>query len=244
MAQGEGALRYVLAAVLALVPHAVHAADELRFEIPTLAGFERHVRLLEHPGYVGVLLENNDLPPTLSSKVVIRDRGREAQARSGIMRFTGKNGAVYNYEGGVSLGIGKASITVPASVDVSALASGKTIVVVKLPLANLLSDEKRERIKTKVRMLANMTAQQKILDYLDAMAKAAGSEPGALFEAILIDSYNRNGGPAAVHADVGDAVPLSEQWMLLLTLAIWFILLPILLLVVRLRRRRAKPAVP
>lgn len=226
----------------AMLPGAAQPANELRFEIPTLPGFQRHVRLLEHPGYIAVLLENNDLPPSLSSKIIIRDRGREAQAKSGIIRFTGKSGALFNYEGGVSLGIGKASITVPASVDVSALAAGRTIVVARLPLANLLSDEKRDRIQAKVRTLANTAVQQKILDYLDAMAKSAGSEPNALFEAILLDAYNRSGGPAAARGDVGDAVPISEQWMLLLTLAIWFIVLPAALLIRRLRRRRTRPA--
>ena len=239
MVEGQVRLRsLVCVAALFLGSHTLWAADELRFELATLPGFERHVRLLERPGYIGVVLENNDLPPSLSSKLVVRDRGREAQAKSGIVRFTGRNGAVYNYEGGVSLGIGKASITVPASVDVSALASGKTVVVARLPLANLLSDEKRDRIQNKVRALANTAVQQKILDYLDAMSKLAGADPNALFEAILLDSYNRSGGPAAGRADVGDAVPISEQWMLIVTLVIWLILVPAGLLIYKLRRRR------
>ena len=227
----------------AVVPCIGSAADELIFEIPALSGFQRHIGLLEHPGYIGVLLENNGLSPTSSGKMVVRDRGREVQAKSGILRFAGRKGAVYNYEGGVSLGIGKASITVPAVVDVSQIASGKVVVMAKLPLANLLSEDKRTRIDAKVRMLANMTVQQKLLDYLDATAKSAGSEPGAMFEAILLDSYNRSGGPAAARADVGDAVPISEQMMLIVTLAIWLILFPAGLLIYKLRRwRRAAAA--
>ncbi len=42
--------------------------------------------------------------------------------------------------------------------------------------------------------------------------------------------------------DVGDAVPLSDQRLLILTLIIWLIVVPVALLVHRLRRRRAKPA--
>ena len=245
MAQGAGhaGMRLILwACILGFVPLVAHA-DELRFEIPTLGGFERYVALLEHPGYIGVVLENNDLPPTTSSKIILRDRGREVQAKSGIIRFIGRSGALYKYEGGVSLGIGKASITVPAYADVSQIASGKVVLVANLPLANLLSDDKRARIDAKVRTLANMAVQQKILDYLDEMAKSAGPEPGALFETILLDSYNRSGGPAAVHADVGDAVPVSEQMMLIVTLAIWLILVPAGLLIYKLRRwRRATRA--
>lgn len=241
--RAQSVARWMLCACF-LLPAAPCAADEgeLRFEIAALPGFQRHVGLLEHPGYIGVALENVDLHPTLSSKLVVRERGREVEAKNLIIRFTGKNAASYAYEAGVSLGIGKTSVTFPVIVDLAALASGKTIVVAKLPLATLLSDEKRERIQTKVRMLANAPAQQKVLDYLDRLAKAAGpgADPAALHEAILLDAYNRSGGPAMAGRDVGDAVPLSEQWMLIVTLAIWLILFPAGLLVYRLRRRRAR----
>lgn len=228
----------------ALLPAVAQPANELRFEIPTLPGFQRHMHLLERPGYIGVLLENNDLHPTLSGKMLIRDRGREVEVKQAVMRFTGRTGPVYSYEAGVSLGIGRASITFPVTIDVSALASGNAVVVAKLPLATLIPDEKRERIDTKARMLANGAAQQKILDYLDRLAKTAGpGDPQALLDAILLDAYNRSGAPGMAGHDVGDAVPLSEQWMLLVTLAIWLIVVPAVLLIRRLRRRRARPAV-
>ena len=234
----------LLLLLAAMLPGAAQPANELRFEIPSLPGFERHAHLLERPGYIGVVLENNDLHPTFSSKMLVRDRGREVEVKQAVMRFTGRNAAVYSYEAGVSLGIGKAAITFPVSVDLSALASGKTIVVAQLPLATLIPDEKRERIDTKARMLANVAAQQKVLDYLDRLAKTAGpGDAQALIEAILIDAFNRSGAPGMAGHDVGDAVPLSEQWMLLVTLAIWLIVVPAALLIRRLRRRRARPAV-
>lgn len=212
---------------------------ELRFEIAALPGFQRHLRLVEYPGYVGVALENVDLHPTLSGKLVVREHGKELEVSSMLIRFTGKNDGLYAYEAGLSLGAGKASVTFPVIADLSGLGSGKVVVVAKLPLASLLSDEMRERIQTKVRMLANAPAQQKALEYLDRLAKTA-ADPAALHEAILIDAYNRSGGPAMAGRDVGDAVPLSEQWMLILTLAIWLILFPAGLLVYRLRRRRPR----
>jgi len=234
-------LRYLLClgAMLPLASHADGPANELRFEIPTLPGFQKHVQLLEYPGYIAVVLENNDMHPSLSSKPLVRERGREVEVKSAVIRFTGRNGSTYSYEAGVSLGIGKASITFPATVDLSALSSGKTIVSAKLPLATLIPEDKRERINTKARMLASMAAQHKLLDYLDKLPASAGS--AAVIEAILLDAYNRSAGPA-MRGDVGDAVPLSEQWMLILTLVIWFILFPIVLLIYRLRRRRARPA--
>ncbi len=229
--------------VIPLALHAAESAGELRFEIPTLSGFERHAELLEYPGYIGVTLENNDLHPTRSGKMIVKDGGREVQARNAVIRFVGKNGNSYAFEAGLSLGIGKASVTFPVTVNISPLRSGKTIVVAKLPLANLISDEKRARIDAKVRTLANAAAQQRVLDYLDQLAKAAGAGGSAVHEAILVDAFNRSGAPGMAGRDVGDAVPISEQWMLLVTLAIWLILFPLALLVYRLRRRRARPAV-
>ena len=219
------------------------AADptQLRFEIKALPGFERHVALLEHPGYVGVALENVGLHPTLSSRLVLSDGGRQVEVKNFVLRFAGKQAAAYAYEAGVALGVGKMNITFPVTVDLSGLASGTAVVAAKLPLANLLSDEKRAALQTKVAMLANAPAQQKLLDYLDRLAKGAAPDarPAALHEAILLDAYNRSGGPASVLArDVGDALPVSEQWMLIVTLFIWFVLFPVGLLVYRLRRRR------
>jgi hypothetical protein len=237
------AAQWVLLGCLLLPSLAFPGAEsELRFEIATLPGFERYAALLEHPGYIGVLLENADLRPSLSTKLIVRDGGREVQAKGLIIRFSGKSAASYTYEAGVSLGIGKTSVTFPVVVDLSGLAAGKTIVVAKLPLATLLSDEKRKRIQTKVGMLANADAQQKILDYLDALAKGTDSdaEQATLREAILVDAYNRSAGLAMAGPDVGEAVPLSEQWMLILTLAIWLILFPAGLLIYRLRRRRTR----
>jgi hypothetical protein len=236
-------LRYLwLAVLLPLASNAAEPGSELSFEIPTLPGYQRYVRLFEHPGYLAVLLENNDLPLTHSSKLIVRERGREVEAKNIVIRFIGRNGTSYNYEAGVTLGIGSASVTVPVVADFSGLAAGKTTVVARLPLATLIPGEKRERIQSKVRTFANAATQQKLLDYLDRLSKTV---PGAGFdglgEAILLDAYNRGGGPA-LRGDVGDAVPLSEQWMLILTLAIWFILFPIALIVYRLRRPGAGPA--
>jgi hypothetical protein len=237
--------RYVLALVLTtpLVSYADEPANELKFEIHTLPGYQKYVGLLEYPGYIGVALENNDLHPTLSSKMTVRQRGRELAAENLFIRFTGRTDSSYAYEAGLSLGIGKTSVTFPVTVDLSGLNSGKTMVVAKLPLATLIPNEMRERIQTKVRTLANLAAQQKVLDYLDERTKTAGSaDATALMEAILLDAYNRSDATPA--GDVGDAVPLSEQWMLLLTLAIWLIVVPVGLITYRLRRRRAKPVVP
>src|SRR5262249_6678343 len=136
---GRALVQWALSVCLALpcIPCFADQGD-LRLEIETLPGFQRYDRLLEHPGYIAVALENIDIRPSSSTKLILRDRGREVEARNVILRFTGKTATSYSYEAGVSLGIGSASVTIPVTVDLSALPAGKTIVVAKLPLATLL----------------------------------------------------------------------------------------------------------
>lgn len=232
----------LLAVLLALVPAAGQAANEIKFEIPVLPGFQRHIPLLEYPGFIGILLENNDLPPTLSSRMVVAQRGKEVAAKNVVIRYKDKQGNSYAYDADLSLGLGKASIGFAVTVDVSSLSAGKVVVVADLPLAVLISNEKRQRMQAKVAKLANVSAQQRILDYLDQRWERSAKDPAPLLQAILVDAYNRSGGAGIARHDFGDAVPVSEQWMLLITIAVWFVLLPIALLVRRLRRPRAKPA--
>lgn len=234
----------LLAALLAPLPGAAQGSGEIRFEISTVAGLERHLAFLEHPGYLAVALENNDLSPSLSSKLVVRDRGREVEARIAVFRYAGRQGALYNYEAGLAIGLGgaRSTLTFPVIVDLSSLAAGKAVVVVKPPLAALLPSDLSDRIQVKMRMVANAAAQKRIVDYLDGLAKGVpqNAGPAALFERVLLDAYNRGGGLGAAARDAGDALPLSEQWMLILTLLIWAVAVPAVYFL-RLRRR-GKPA--
>jgi hypothetical protein len=235
----------LLAALLAPLPGAAQGSGEIRFEISTVAGLERHLAFLEHPGYLAVALENNGLSPSLSSKLVVRDRGREVEARIAVLRYAGREGSVYNYEVGLAIGPGSArsTLTFPVIVDLSSLAAAKAVVAVKPPLAALLPSELNDRIQIKMRMVANATAQKKIVDYLDQLARGVSQNagPAALFESVLLDAYNRGDRPGTSARDAGDALPLSDQWMLILTLLIWAVAVPAAYFY-RLRRRRGKPA--
>lgn len=225
-----------------LAPLAAYAqSNALQFEIATLPGFARHADLLPYPGLLAVALENVDIRPGGLNRTRLGPRGTELEIKKVIVRFAEQQGSRYVYEVGATLGVAKVSF--PVTVDVAALSAGKTTVVADLPLANLISNEARERLQAKVTALGNPAGQQKLLDYLDDVAKRAPPKDRAAFaEALLVDAYNRNGGPTLAARDVGDAIPLSEQWMLILTLLIWVIVVPTVVLAVRWRRRRAKPA--
>lgn len=233
---------YLIAAVAALAQPSLCMAQQqkeaIRFDIPVLPDLQRYADLLAQPGYLAIVLENNGLSPSQSSKLKIGEQGRTAEIRGATFRFTGKTGAVYSYEAGYSLGLGGSKLSFPVTVDASGIPYGKVLVAVSPPLMSLIPDELTDRIRLKSQLIASLTAQKKVLAYLDAIPKE-----GNLVEAILVDAFNRGGGPMAESGrDVGDAVPLSDQWLLILTLFIWLIVVPAYLFVHRRRHRRSEPA--
>lgn len=231
------------AMVCGAIPFA-RAANEIRIEIPVVPALERYADLLAFPGFFGVALENNGLSPSLSSKLQVKERGRALEIRNGTLRYKDRKGPIYIYEAVVTLnlGVGESKLAFPVAVDLAQISSGKVVVTAVPPLANLFPSELTDRIRIKVSLIANATTQQKMIDYLNGLAGLAPKDLvgiSALSEAILVDAYNKGGGPAAMRgSDVGEAVPLSDQWMLLLTLAIWLLIVPAYLLFRRIRVRR------
>ncbi len=234
----------IIVASVGAISHA-SAADEIRIEIPVLPALVRYTDLLAFPGFFGVALENNGLSPSMSSKLQIKEQGRALEIRNATLKYTGKKGEVYTYEAAVklNLGVSESRLAFPVIVDTARVSSGKVLVTAMPPLASLFPSELKDRISIKASLVANATTQQKMIEYLDGLVKSmAGNSNGIslLTEAILIDAYNKGGGGAATgQRDVGEAVPLSDQWMLLLTLVIWLVFVPAYLIYHRLRIRQA-----
>lgn len=210
-----------------------------------MPGFARHLSIFERPGYLAVALENNEITPGLSKKAKVSDAGREIQIGDGVLRFVRKNGERYEYRVAVATASANATdaLSFPVIVDASALANGKVTVLLRPPLASLISDTAQERIATKIRAVARVPAQQKLLQYLDRIRNDAPKDggPEAINEAILTDAYNRNGGAGRQpQRDVGEELPLSDQWMLILSVAIWLVVAPALLIYHSIRRRRER----
>ncbi len=238
------AMRVMFIAIVCGATTFARAADAIRIEIPVAPALDRYAGLLALPGYFGVALENNGLSPSMSSKLQVKDRGRELEIRNGSLRYEGKKGAIYTYEAAVTLnlGVSKSKLAFPVTIDLEQISSGKVVVTAMPPLANLFPSELTDRIRIKASLIANPATQQKMIEYLDGLTKlvpAGSAGVAALIELILIDAYNKGGGRVAMEGrDAGEAVPLSDQWMLLLTLAIWLLIVPALLLFQRLRARR------
>lgn len=222
----------------------LYAADDIRIDIPIVPDLIRYADLLTLPGIFGVVLENNGLSPSMSSKLQIKDNGQALEIRNASLRYVANKGTLYSYEAAVTLnlGVSESKLVFPVAVDLTQATSGKVVVAIKPPLARLFPAELEDRIRIKALLIANVAIQKKLIAYLDDHGKAGPREKvdtAALVDSILIDAYNKGGGPVVSGGrDVGDAVPLPDQWMLLLTLGIWLLVVPGYLLYLRLRNRR------
>jgi hypothetical protein len=223
-------------------------SDAIQLEVPALPGFSQYADLLTHPAYLALALENNGIVPSFSSRLTLPN-SRSVKLRNAMLRYTGRQGTVYTYEAGytVDLAVSTTELTFPLTVDIATLPQGKVVVKATPPLAKFFPKELVERIRIKASMLSDRATEQIVLDYLDRLSAGAASPQlgDSLVEAILIDAYNKSGKRAGAdqrERDVGDAEPLSDQFLLIATLAIWLVLVPVVLVVQRIRRRRMHPA--
>lgn len=217
-------------------------ATPIVFQVPALPSLERHVELLAFPSYLALALENNGLKPSYSSRLIVHDRA-SFEIREASVRYLGRKGPVFRYEGRLKLQVGGAesAVSVPAELDTATLSTGTLTLRLYSPLSTLLPQELLDRIDFKIRSFADAAVQQRMLQYLDEVRKRApGASLDAMLETILVEAYNRGAPVAAGGRDVGDAEPLSDQWALIATLLIWLVAVPAL--IVFRWRRRGKPA--
>lgn len=225
----------LVALVTGIAPASAQAfgseAEGIHLEVPVLPGFSRYVGMLEYPSYLALALENNGLSPSLSSRMIIED-SRKLRLRNATFQYKGKQGTTYTYEAGVTLdlGITETGFSFPVIVDASSVPEGKVIVRAVPPLAKLFPRGFIDAVEIKARMLADAQAQQKVLEYLDSLSKKGSVSDKNLFDAILIDAYNRaSASPMSSNRlrDRGEAEPLSDQILLLITLVIWLVIVPL-----------------
>ena len=234
-------LQVLIAAIFMLTHSMAHPAElpgeGIQLHIPVLPGLQRHLDLLAQPGYVAIVLENNGLSPSQSSKLKVSAGGQSAAIRGATFRFVEKKGAVYGYEAGYSLGLGESKISFPVTVDVSGVPAGKVTLTVNPPLARFIPAEVIDRIRFKTETIGSLNTQQKLLDYLDSK-----SQQGNLVEAVLLDAYNRSQDPMTELSREGaEPASLSDAWLLLLTLVIWLVLVPGYVFLTRRRRAGTGP---
>lgn len=219
--------------------------EAVKFDVPILPDAARYIDLLAAPGIAALMLENNELYPSLSSRLVVKDR-ESLSIRAGVVRFTGRKAGVFSYEAGfnISLGVGKSRLTFPVEMDASGIAKGKLELRLYPPLARFLPEEILQKIEFKIRSFADLRSQRKLMDYLDRLSKeqqAKGRGFDGMLEVITLEAYNRS--DKASPASGAPTITISDSFVdgavLLGVLAIWLIGFPVFILF---ERRMRKPS--
>lgn len=216
----------------AIVSPAVEAqSDAVSFELDVLPGAKRYVELAAYPSYLAVALKNNGISPSHAGSLIIND-GRSLRVKNAELTFVRQDKGVFHYKTTVewSVGIAQSKFEVPLEADFSKVSDGKVLVRAFPPLAQLFPGGLTDRLRLKIQTLAAPAAQMRMLEYLDGLP---GSKDGRLdttrmFERIMLDAYNLAAvAPGLSGArEPGDAEPLTDQWMLLATLALWLFVVP------------------
>lgn len=223
------------------------AQQAVQFDLPVLPQAQRYVELLGYPSYLAVALENVGLAPSFSSRITLVD-AQQLKLRNAVLKFMGRKGAVFTYSAGVALGlgVGEPEITFPVEIDTSKVASGTVSVRLYPPLAKFIPQDLLDRVRIKAQIMSDVSAQQKLLAYVEGMSKNVAPSAGwaPLLERIMIDAYNRGSRPALpAGREPGDAEPLADQLLLVITLIIWLVLVPGILIARlawgRMRHRKA-----
>ncbi len=241
-------LRYaVICFILAHSFEGVRAqSSDIRIVLPVNPQFRLHEQLLSYPGYLALALENAGLSPSSSSRLAVGAGGLSAGIRIASLRMMEQRGATYVYEASINAGIAgiESAVRFPVTLDISNLESGSVALALAPPLASFVPQEMVDRIKFKLGLIANPSAQEGFLRYLSKIQSGvSASTVSAVHIAILEDAYLRSGRNSVSNAvDCGDAVPLSDQWLFFLTMLIWFLAMPALLFRIHVRKQNRTSA--
>ncbi|OIQ74631.1 hypothetical protein GALL_437140 [mine drainage metagenome] len=204
----------------------------LQFEIPMVQGTEKYLELLAFPSYLVVALENNGIKTSNMGRPTLIDE-RTVQFKSAILHFAEKKGTVYSYKGSLEwdIPLKHLKFEVPVEIDTASISKGTIQVNVFVPLAKLFPDTLVERIRMKIQSLSGPEVQKQMTAYFDDISKKSESMSGlqGMFAKIMLQSYSapaESYGACVTH-EPGDAESLSDQIYLLVTLAIWLIVVPV-----------------
>lgn len=239
------ALVAAVAAVQAFAEARPADTSGLRFELAVNPRLMPFVDLLETPAYVGAVLENSGYSLMMSTKAKILKRGRAVRAKYVALTFIGRDGLRFNYEAEIdaNLGLIGTRVAFPVVVDAGDVSKGRIFIVLSSPMAGALPDELTDRIQLRAQQMASPGLQESVVSYLEGLAGRSGfsGSVDTLFVPILSDSYNLEikNAPASGR-EPGDAEPLADQILLIVTLVIWLLVVPAGIAVWRYRSRRAR----
>jgi hypothetical protein len=245
-------MRCCFAAAFALVSVFIFPADAaqreaIRIDLSILPAAKRYVELAAYPSLLVVALQVNGFSPSHSGRIVVEDGGTLRFKNAGL-KFVRQEKGIYHYSATVdwSIGIAQSKLEFPVEADLSKVGEGTATIRVFSSFAQLVPEPLIEQMRLKVESVANHAVQQRVLEYFEGLPGGGTEnqlETGRMFERILIDAYNL---PAVAPGlsgarEPGDAESLADQWMLLATLAIWFVVVPGFFMARAAWRRKTKP---
>jgi hypothetical protein len=236
--------RIVIGLLLVVSAGAAVEAAEVRIDLAVNPRIQPFVDFLETPAYIPAILENSGYGVAASVRPKILKRGKAVRVKNATLSFVDRKGLRFNYaaEIEVNLGVSATRVSFPVSVDAAAVSKGRLLVVLSPPLAGALPEELVDRIQLRAQQMASPALQESVVSYLEGLA-GSGFAGGVdtLFVQILSDSYNLEARNApASGREPGDAEPLSDQIALIITLAIWLLLVPAGIFIWRYRSRRVR----
>ena len=209
--------------------YAEEALADLKFQIKVVENASRFIDLLQYPSYLAVALENSGIRATNAGRVILVDR-ENLQFRNVSVRFLEKKGLSYKYTTHIQWDLSMTQLTLDIPFEIDLRKLDEKIVEVKFYTKGsaLLPDALVQKMQMKIQAIASQEAQNAIINYLQKIASKNKRGIDGMLESILIDSYNL---PVVSSGDgrkeFGDAEPLKDQYYLLATIVLWFLLLPI-----------------
>lgn len=230
--------------------HPVLARNEsLHFTIQAIPEWRRYIGFLEYPPLLALGLENSGIRLSHAGRIKILDRHTLELSRENpipfkkvLARFVKREGPRYYYEVVVDWRVGLLAKNMALTAVLNTTPAHPLDLRVNVSNAEFVPLVLTRYIDTKIKVFLGNETQQNLVTYLDALGSPGAKKPEESFEKILMYAYNAStremsGVPQRLE---GDSETVAEQLALLITLAIWLILVPVLYLVFFLRRRLKK----
>lgn len=236
-----------IVAGLLFVVNAVAAAETsgVRIDLAVNPRILPFIDFLETPAFIPAILENSGYGVATSVRPKFLKQGKAVRVRNATLSYVDRKGLQFHYmaEIDVNIGVSVTRLSFPVMVDAAEVSKGRMLAVVSSPIAGVLPEDLTDRIQLRAQQMASPGLQESVVSYLEGLAGRAGftGNVDALFVPILSDSYNLEIKNApATGKEPGDAEPLADQILLIVTLVIWLLVVPAGIAVWRFRSRRAR----
>lgn len=238
-------LRIIAGLLFAVNAVAASETSGVRIELAVNPRIQPFVGFLETPAFIPAILENSGYGVATSARPKFLKQGKAVRVRNATLSYVDRKGLQFHYmaEIDVNIGVSATRVSFPVMVDAAEVSKGRIVAVVSSPIAGVLPEDLTDRIQLRAQQMASPGLQESVVSYLEGLAGRSGfsGSVDALFVPILSDSYNLEikNAPASGR-EPGDAEPLADQILLIVTLVIWLLVVPAGIAVWRYRSRRAR----